>query len=101
MARLDVYPLPGSGGRGYVLDVQADLLAHLGTRTVVPLLPVDTVPPPIRDLNPIFVINGATYVLLTQAIATVPGKELGMRVMSLAAEHDQITRALDMLLLGF
>ena len=38
MARHDVHPMPGKG-HGYVLDVQAELLLHLGTRVVVPLLP--------------------------------------------------------------
>ena len=40
MARLDVHPMPGKGD-GYLLDVQAELLAHLVTRVVVPLLPED------------------------------------------------------------
>nr|WP_084591089.1 CcdB family protein [Desulfonatronovibrio magnus] len=39
MSRFDVYP--NTGGYGSLLDVQADLLSHLNTRVVVPLLPVD------------------------------------------------------------
>lgn len=38
MARFDVYLTSSSG---YLLDVQADLLAGLNTRVVVPLLPLD------------------------------------------------------------
>lgn len=38
MPRHDVHPMPGRA-EGYILDVQADLLSHLGTRIVVPLLP--------------------------------------------------------------
>ncbi|CAM5429606.1 hypothetical protein TMEC54S_03045 [Thauera mechernichensis] len=37
MARFDVYR--NSAGEGFLLDVQADLLSHLNTRVVVPLLP--------------------------------------------------------------
>lgn len=101
MARLDVYPMPGRSGRGYVLDVQADLLNHLGTRAVVPLLPQAGAPPPIRDLNPIFEIGGEPHVMVTQAIASVPVKELGRAVASLDGRHDDVMRALDILLTGF
>ena len=58
MARLDVYPRPGRDRRGYVLDVQAGLLANLSTRTVVLLLPAQDLQKPIRELNPIFTIRG-------------------------------------------
>jgi len=101
MARLDVYLIPGSGQVGYVIDVQADLLSHLATRTVVPLLSADTAPKPIRELNPVFEILGERYVMVTQAIASIPGRELKDAVTSLVNQHDRITRALDILLLGF
>lgn len=101
MARLDVYPMPGNGVQGYILDVQADLLNQLNTRTVVPLIPQDHTPQPIRELNPVFNINGKPHVMLTQAIASIPAKELRHAIMSLDMRHDQITRALDILLLGF
>lgn len=100
MARLDVYPTPGRTG-GYVVDVQASLLDHLATRAVIPLLPITTAPPPIRDLNPVFDIEGAPHIMLTQAIASVPARELRRRVGFLAREGDAITRALDILFLGY
>ena len=101
MARLGVYSMPGRGGRRFVLDVQADLLDHLGTRTVVPLLPEADAPPPIRDLNPVFEIDGARYVMVTQAIASVPTKELRQAIALLERHYDEVTRALDILLVGF
>jgi toxin CcdB len=73
MARLDVHPMPGKGREGYVVDVQADLLSHLTTRTVVPLLPEEAVPKPISELNPVFEIRGKRHVLVTQAICQRPG----------------------------
>jgi toxin CcdB len=101
MARFDVYPIPGSRRRGFVVDVQAGLLDHLGTRAVVPLLPKAEAPPPIGDLNPVFDINGEPYVMATQAIASVPAKELRGVVVNLDSRHDDIRRALDILLVGF
>ena len=65
MGRFDVYPTPGRGGLGYVLDVQADLLTSLRTRVVVHLLPPDAAPKPARSLNPAFLINGETHLMLT------------------------------------
>ena len=101
MARFDVYPMPGGNRRGFVMDVQAGLLADLGTRAVVPLLPQAEAPPPIKELNPVFDIGGQLYVMLTQAIASVPRKELKNAVTNLDARHDDIRRALDILLVGF
>ena len=48
--------MPGKG-LGYVVDVQADLLSRLATRTVVPLLPEEMAPPAIGELNPIFEVQ--------------------------------------------
>ena len=101
MPRLDVHPIPGKVREGYVLDVQADLLSHLSTRTVVPLLPEDTVPKPISLLNPVFEVRGKRHVMVTQAIASIPGRELKRAIASLREQHDDIVRALDTLLLGF
>ena len=50
MARFDLYHNPDGG---YLLDVQTDLLNHLNTRMVVPLLPMQTAPKPAATLNPV------------------------------------------------
>ncbi len=39
--------------------------------------------------------------MLTQAIASIPMRELKRAVANLTADHDRITRALDILLVGF
>ncbi len=101
MARFDVYPSPAKGSVGYVLDVQADLLRDLDTRVVVPLLPPERAPKPARGLNPAFEINGQIHLMLTQFVTAVPAKELKKAVLSLDARSDDITRALDLLLVGF
>jgi toxin CcdB len=100
MARFDVHPMPG-GRPGYVLDVQADLLSELATRVVVPRLPAEMAPKPFSDLNPVFEVDGTRLVMMTQAIASIPRRELSQHICSLAAERDSITRALDVLLIGF
>ncbi len=97
MARHDVHRL----GQTLVIDVQAPLLDQLASRIVIPLIPAARAPRPIGELNPVFTLQGEKYVLLTQALASVPLKELGKAMGSLDAHHDEITKALDLLLIGF
>lgn len=98
MARFDVYP--GARGKGYLLDCQADLLEHLETRVIVPLLPAAGLPQASR-LNPMFEIEGERVVMSTQLIFAIPMDRLGAKVTSLAEEHLVIMNALDMLLSGY
>ncbi len=74
MARFDVYINPD--GQGCLLDVQADLLSHLNTRVVVPLLPLSLAPKPAQNLNPCFKVNGDILVMTTQFMAAVPASIL-------------------------
>src|SRR5918994_332043 len=99
MARYDLFSSIGS--EAYLLDVQTDILDHLKTRVVVPLLPVELTPPPIKRLNPIFEIDGRKYVLATQLLSAVPKEELTRHHQNLSRHHDQIVGALDMLFQGF
>ena len=99
MARCDVYANPY--GDGYLLDVQADVLDHYKTRVVVPLLPAETVPPPLRRLNPTFDINGKRVIMATQLMSAVSKAPLEHPVANLSRHHDEIVGALDMLFQGF
>lgn len=99
MARFDVHPNPG--GAGYLLDVQADVLAALNTRIVVPLLPLDQAPIPARRLNPVFQIDEAPHLMATQFLAAVPRTLLRRPVTNLADQSDDIMAALDLALTGF
>jgi toxin CcdB len=99
VARFDIFAYSESGG--YLLDVQCDYLSRLSTRVVVPLMRESDAPPPARDLNPVFHISGANYVMMTQYMAAVSQSELKSRVGSLAAAQDRIVKAIDMLLSGF
>ena len=83
-----------------VLDCQTDLLSHIDSRFVVPLVPRGEAPPPARPLNPVFEIAAGEYVMLTQSAAAVRRRDLGEQVASLADRHREITNALDFLLTG-
>lgn len=83
-----------------LLDCQADLLSHLNTRFVAPLLPSDHAPMPARRFNPVFDIAGARHVMVTQFAAAIELRELGPVVASLTDERREIMNALDVLLTG-
>jgi toxin CcdB len=99
MARYEVFAAPD--GRGWWLDVQADLLGDLSTRVVVPLLPEDHAPPPARRLNPVFEVEGVRVVMLTQFLAAVPRAAMGKPSGTLAGRSEEISAALDMVFVGF
>jgi len=99
MVRFSVYK--NNDSLGYLLDVQSDILSGLNTRTVVPLERIDDSPKPAAYLNPIFVIENESYVMLTQFIAAIPESELNKRVTNLSEFHSEIMTALDMLFTGF
>jgi len=99
VARYDIHPAPD--GRGYWLDVQADLLSSLNTRIVIPLIPRDVAPTPAGRLNPVFLIDGAEHVLTTQFLSAVMANTLPHPTASLADQSDRIMAALDTALIGF
>ncbi|WP_027166701.1 CcdB family protein [Mesorhizobium sp. WSM3224] len=99
MARYDFYRIARSDG--YLLDVQSDLLEHLDTKVVVPLLPPNMAPLPARRLNPVFRIDGEDHVMVTQFISALTASELQAAEGNLSRHHDDIVAALDMLFQGF
>jgi toxin CcdB len=98
VTRFHVYS--NSEGSGYLLDVQANLLDHLNTCVVVPLLPLETAPKPAKVLNPTIEINAAPYLMATQFLATVPRRLLGKDVLNLQEDAGIIVNALDCLFQG-
>lgn len=101
MAQFDVYEnrAPGSKTRvPYLLDVQHDLLEHLKTRVVIPLVAEEK---PITHLNPSVEIGGKRYMLSTQEMAGISLDVLGPHVVSLDSERDVIIQAIDFLVTGF
>ena len=103
MARYDVFRNPNPRTRAhspYLLDVQADALAGLRSRVIVPLSPKDEAPTSPRTLYPLLPVEGREMVLLTPLVASVPMSAIGERVASLADEGPSILAALDLVLTG-
>jgi len=99
VARFDAYKR--RSGRELLLVCQSDLLDHLSTRFVLPLIPkVDAKGPPASRLNPTFVVDGQEYVLATNLAATVPVTELALKIASLDQHGDAIIQAIDSLISG-
>lgn len=99
MARFDVYANPD--GKGFLVDVQADLMSHLNSRLVIPLVPSGVAPTPMKVLNPIFQIEDATYLMLTQQMAAVSVQMLKRVVLNVNARRGEVVAAIDLLLQGF
>ena len=98
MAQFDVHR--SRDGGALLLDCQNDLLNHLETRLVIPLLP-DRTARELPRLHPLFDIDGKSLILATQLAAAVDVKELGPRIASLAERRYEILNALDVLLTGY
>jgi toxin CcdB len=98
VARFSVYAL--SDGEGYLLDVQAQIMRHLNTRVVVPLMPAANAPKPATRLNPVFLINDIEHVMVTQFMAAVPATLLTREIVNVADRRAEIVNALDLLLQG-
>ncbi|HEX2010455.1 MAG TPA: CcdB family protein [Roseateles sp.] len=97
-----MYANPGLPG--FPLDVQANLLAPLSTRLVVPLLPLlplEKSPRPAERLNPDLTLQGECYVMATQFMAAVPRGELKSFVASPGADAGEILAAIDFLHQGW
>ncbi|MBE7421003.1 MAG: Toxin CcdB [Rhodocyclaceae bacterium] len=104
MAQFAVHrnPNPQSKARvPFLLDVQSDLLADLGTRVVVPLCPASAMKGKlVKTLMPTFQIDGKAYAMLTPQLAGIERKQMGAEVADLSARRAEIIAALDLLLTG-
>jgi toxin CcdB len=85
-----------------LLDVQAELLADLDTRVVVPL---SCAPPllqfPLKYLTPTVTFDGRAYALMTPQLAGIARADLGPQMGTVAEQQHAITAAVDFLLRGF
>jgi toxin CcdB len=100
MARFDVFRHPDSALRKstpYLIDLQNNYISGVDTRVVVPLRSAKLFGPPMRDLNPLFEIDGVQVVLDTAALAAFPLAELRAPVTNLQTQSDIIVDALDTL----
>jgi toxin CcdB len=104
VAQFTVYKNANLATRGtypLLLDVQSDLLRDLASTVVVPLraAPV-TRSKLVKNLMPVFAIDGKPYAMITPQLAGVQRKILGARVAELMDHRDEIVGALDLLITG-
>ena len=102
MPQFDVYRNPNPRTRKavpYLLDVQVDLLRDAVRRVIVPLIPTGGFTP-IREINPVFEVEGTPVVMSTLEMASVPREVLGEWVASLSSERSRIVGAIDWLVTG-
>lgn len=104
MPQLDVYRNKNPATRELyplLVDIQADLLADLQTRIVVPLTQARRlVKHPLAILTPIIRVAGEEYVLVTPELAGIAKSALGARVANIDGQRDTIISALDLLVTG-
>ena len=98
MAQFDIYEVRSTGG--FAVDVQSDLLNHLRTRLIIPLLEGDESDWPMRRLAPRLEVEGRTATLGTPFMIGVPLSELNGPVGSLSSHGYEIMDAIDLLLTG-
>lgn len=103
MARFDVYATPMPEEREHTpfwVDVQADHLAQLATRVVIPLVRQRDGQRPAERLNPCFDIEGVPVFADTANLGTFPKRWLRAPVASLRDQRFLVENALDFLLTG-
>jgi toxin CcdB len=84
----------------YVLVVQHELVAHLKSRVVVPLMQRKKFGTPVARLHPTFTIEGVEMVMVTHLLGAVPGS-MRNPVADLTSRRTEIIGALDVLITGF
>lgn len=101
MARFDVYKLK-MGTLEYVVDIQADILSHLKTRIVVPLIPFSNhADKKFPRLTPTIKIHDRSFLFMAMSMTVVFAKDLGTPIENLESHRQDFTEAIDFLLQGF
>jgi toxin CcdB len=83
----------------FLIVLQADLLAHLNTRIVAPLV-APVAMPPFERLVPVVRIEGAPHMVDVTNIGVVPVKSLMRLVTNLESERYRIVAAIDLVFTG-
>ncbi len=103
MAQFDIHRNTAASAEEfpYLLDIQSDFLDRLGTRLVVPLMPLARYGTPIERLNPLFEIEGEAHVGIFTEMAGIPRPLLGDVAGSASERRHEIVAAVDFMLQGF
>lgn len=97
MARYDVYRFNGK----YVVDLQCDLVTIPGSRVVAPMVEKASVPETVKGLHPNVDFAEGSLVIATHLLAAAPIAALDGPVGNCRGQGDEITRALDLLFIGY
>ena len=101
MAQFDVYRNPRRGTYPLLLDVQADVMAQLATRIVVPLAERDRYDrAPMTRTSPIVTIDSHEYIAVVPLLAAIAKSALGPKIGSLASRRADLIHAIDRLVAG-
>ena len=85
----------------YLLDIQSNLLDDLRTTIVIPLCPSKIAgDAAISKLCPEINIDGISYIALTQQIAGIDRRDLGIEEFDLSSYRPEIIAALDFVISG-
>jgi toxin CcdB len=86
----------------YLLDIQSDVLADLGTRLVVPLrLEEKFHEIMIKKLHVPIIIGDISYLAFVSEMAAIPLDKLGPHSGSASSERTELIGAIDFLVTGF
>ncbi|MGE3147796.1 MAG: CcdB family protein [Pseudorhodoplanes sp.] len=103
MARFDVHQFSMRNSPVLaVVDVQADILASLATRMVIPPVPAALASAEeLVRLKPRIDINGEPFILATTDMAAMPAEALGPLILNIEDQRHIVIDAIDFLLQGF
>lgn len=91
-----------NGDIPFLLDVQSDLFAILGTRVVVPLYRKEVAgSQAMTRLTPMLRFQGQDLVAMVPELAGIPQRRLGPVMGDLAGARGEVLQAMDLLLTGF
>lgn len=83
-----------------VLILQDEIMDHLTSRVVAPLIPASRTGKATKGMNPAFDLGDEPYLLKTELLAAVPVSDLQSLVMNVTDRRPDIIRALDLLFTG-
>ena len=85
----------------FLIDVQSELLSALETRLVIPLIrSEDMGRKPMKNLNPLVMVNGNQYFAMTQQMAAIPRIILGSAMEEIEFSRTEILSSIDFLVTG-
>ena len=103
MTQFEVFANPVARARPsypFVVMLQADVARHARERAVAPVAPRSAFFALAGRLTPIMTIERDEFVLLVTSVTTIPTRNLGRAVGSLADRREDILAAIDYLFFG-